>query len=143
MPHRYNDALIAGAVLSALAALLHVGCIVYGAPWYRFFGAGEHMARMAEAGHWRPTIITSAIALVLALWALYALSGAQVIRPLPLLRPALCVITGVYMLRGLAVVPVALFMPARNTTFLWWSSLMCLAFGIVHFVGLRQAWTRL
>ena len=53
MPHRYNEALIAGAVLSALAPLLQVGCIVYGAPWYRFFGAGENMARMAEAGHWR------------------------------------------------------------------------------------------
>ena len=30
---------------------VHVGCIVFGAPWYRFFGAGEKMAQMADAGN--------------------------------------------------------------------------------------------
>jgi len=40
-----NTFLMIGAALSGLAALLHVGCILFGAPWYRFFGAGEKMAR--------------------------------------------------------------------------------------------------
>lgn len=30
--------------LSELAALIHLGCITFGASWYRFFGAGEHLA---------------------------------------------------------------------------------------------------
>jgi hypothetical protein len=132
--------LIFGAILSTLAALLHVGCIMFGAPWYRFFGAGEAMARMAEAGSWRPTIITLCITAVLLLWAMYALSGAQVIRRLPMLRLGLCVITGIYLLRGLAVVPVVLLTPAQNTPFLWWSSLICLGFGVVHLIGLRATW---
>jgi hypothetical protein len=135
--------LILGAILSTLAALLHVGCIIFGASWYRFFGAGEEMARMAEAGSWRPTIVTLCITTVLVLWALYALSGAEVIRRLPMLRPALCVITGIYVLRGLAAIPVALIVPAQRTPFLWWSSLICLGFGIVHLIGLRAAWPRL
>ena len=58
-----NAFLIAGALLSALAAALHVGCIVFGAPWYRFFGAGERMAQMAIAGNWYPTVVTAVIAL--------------------------------------------------------------------------------
>jgi hypothetical protein len=135
--------LIFAAVLSTLAALLHVGCIVFGAPWYRFFGAGEEMARLAEAGSWRPTIITSGIAVVLLIWALYALSGAQVIGRLPLLRTGLCVITAVYLVRGLAVVPVVIWMPGQNTAFLWWSSMICLGFGVVHAIGVRQVWGRL
>jgi hypothetical protein len=135
--------LIFGAVLSALAALLHVGCIVFGAPWYRFFGAGEEMARMAGAGSWRPTIITSGITVVLLIWALYALSGAQVIGRLPMLRVGLCVITAVYLLRGLALIPVVIWMPEQNTPFLWWSSLICLGFGVTHAIGVWQAWARM
>lgn len=33
--------LIAGGLLSAAAALLHIAVIVGGPDWYRFFGAGE------------------------------------------------------------------------------------------------------
>lgn len=56
-----NTFLIIGAVLSGLAALLHIGCILFGASWYRFFGAGQQMARLAAAGHWYPTVLTSGI----------------------------------------------------------------------------------
>lgn len=138
-----RSALILGAVLSAIAALLHVGCIVFGAPWYRFFGAGEEMARMAEAGSWRPTIITSGITLVLLIWALYALSGANVIGRLPLLRVGLCTITAIYLLRGLAAFPVAIWMPAQNTAFLWWSSMICLGYGVTYAIGVWRGWDRL
>src|SRR3712207_5109224 len=93
-----NTFLIVGAALSALAAMLHVGCILFGAPWYRFFGAGERMARMAAAGHWYPAAVTSCIVVILSVWSLYALSGAGVIRRLPLLRLTLFVITGIYLL---------------------------------------------
>ncbi|MGB4860371.1 MAG: hypothetical protein WBP11_13735 [Dokdonella sp.] len=51
MHKTFNHYLIAGGILSAIAALIHLGCIVFGAPWYRFFGAGERMAQMASAGH--------------------------------------------------------------------------------------------
>lgn len=98
------------------------------------------MARLADAGSITPTLITSGIAAVLFVWALYALSGARVMPPLPLTRIALVVITGIYLVRGLAVLPVAMFMPAQSTAFLWWSSLICLGFGVVHAVGLRQVW---
>lgn len=135
--------LILAAALNAIAALLHVGCIVFGAPWYRFFGAGEQMARWAEAGSWRPALITSGIALMLALWSAYALSGADALPRLPLLRTALTVITAVYLLRGLAGFAVATSGDGINTTFWWWSSAICLGLGLVHLIGLRQAWTGL
>ena len=136
-----NAYLIAGALLSALAAALHVGCIVFGAPWYRFFGAGERMAQMAIAGNWYPTVVTAAIAFVLAMWSLYALSGAGVIRALPLLRLALCGITAIYLLRGLVIVPLVVL--GKSTPFWWWSSMICLLIGSVHLAGLSQVWARL
>src|SRR5215213_6612107 len=100
-----SQLLLAAAALDAAAAALHVGCIAFGAPWYRFFGAGERMVRLASAGSWRPTLITSVITLVLVVWSLYALSGAGVIRKLPLMRPVLYAITGVYLVRGIAGLP--------------------------------------
>ena len=141
MEESRNVFLIAGALMSALAAALHAGCIVFGAPWYRFFGAGERMAQMAIAGSWYPTIVTAAIASVLAAWSLYALSGAAVIRALPLLRPALCIITGIYLLRGLVILPLVAL--GKAAPFWWWSSAICLFIGAVHLVGLLQVWPRL
>ncbi|SFP90350.1 hypothetical protein [Variovorax sp. 770b2] len=95
-----NIPLIVGAALSALAALLHI-CVIFGGPaWYRFFGAGERMAAGAAAGHWYPPILTLLIACVLATWAAYALSGAGVLQPLPLLAFVLPAITAVYLVRG-------------------------------------------
>lgn len=138
-----NKALLVGSALSALAALLHVAIIFGGASWYRFFGAGERMARAAQAGHLRPTLITLGIASVLTLWSFYALSGAGLVAPLPLLRSGLCLITGIYLLRGLAILPLLTVARTHSTPFLIWSSLVCLGFGLVHLLGLAQRWNSL
>jgi hypothetical protein len=69
-----NPFLVAGAALSAVAALLHLACIVFGASWYRFMGAGEQMAKMVSNGSWYPTVVTLTIAAVLSVWSL-AYSG--------------------------------------------------------------------
>lgn len=143
LPAEHNRTLIAAAALSALAAALHLGCIVFGAPWYRFFGAGEQMAQLALAGHWLPVVLTLAIAAVLMVWSLYALSGAGVVRRLPLLRTVLCLVTAIYLLRGVVVLPVMELFPGRSPTFWWWSSAVCLGIGLVHLAGLRQVWSRL
>ena len=136
----FNPYLAVGGVLSAIAAALHVVIIVGGATWYRFFGAGEGMASRAQAGEWYPPLLTSGIALVLAGWALYAFSGAGLVRPLPFLRPILTGITAVYLLRGLALVPLLIHAGGSVSAFWWWSSMICLVYGIVHLVGLGQAW---
>ncbi|MBZ0223878.1 MAG: hypothetical protein K8F35_12715 [Dokdonella sp.] len=139
-----NLLLVIGATLSGLAALLHVGCIVFGASWYRFFGAGERMAQLAATGSWRPAFITTFMVLVLSAWSLYALSGAGVIPRLPLVRLGLCVITGIYLLRAVAGFWLAMVAPGRNGVAFWcWSSAICLAIGVVHFVGTWQAWSGL
>ena len=138
-----DPALAVAGCLSAIAALLHVAIIFNGAAWYRFFGAGERMARAAEKGRWHPAIVTAGIAAVLASWSAYALSGAGVLPGLPLLRSALCAITAVYVLRGLVIVP-ALVMPRTAATRFWvWSSAICLVFGAAHLVGLVQRWDSL
>ena len=139
-----HPCLLLAGMASACAAVLHLGVIVGGPSWYRFFGAGERMAQMAEAGRAYPAVVTAGISAVLMLWAGYALSGAGAIGPLPLLKPALCLITAVYLVRGLAVVPMAVAsVPQPATPFWYWSSAICLAIGIAHLTGLIGAWSSL
>jgi len=140
---RSNLWLIAGGTLSALAALLHVAIIFGGPGWYRFFGAGEAMARAAERGSARPAIIAIGIAAVLLVWAAYAFSGAGAIRRLPLLRTALAAISAVYLARALAPVPILLLWPERMSPFVLWSSIVVLGYGIAYAVGTWTAWPAL
>lgn len=143
MNRRQNKFLLVGAALSGAAAILHIGCIIFGGSWYRFLGAGDQMARMSEAGHWYPALVTSFIVAVLVTWSLYALSGAGVIRKLPLLRLGLSVITGIYLLRGVAFIPLAKYFSDNSMHFWLWSSATCLVFGVVYALGLKQAWSHL
>ena len=101
------------------------------------------MAKLAEAGSWRPTLITLTITAILSLWALYAASGAGIVVKLPLLRPVLCVITSIYLLRGLAGFALIVSPLGRRPRFWFWSSAICLAIGAVHFIGVEQSWEHL
>jgi len=135
--------LIIGGVLSAIAALAHLAAIVGGPDWYRFFGAGEGMARAAERGELRPVLITLGIAAILLVWAAYAFSGAGLLPRLPLLRTGLVMITAIYLLRGLAPVAILLFRPAAMSPFVWWSSAIVLVYGLFHVIGICAVWPRL
>jgi hypothetical protein len=143
MRNEANTFLVVGGALSALAALLHLGCIAFGASWYRFFGAGEQMARLAASGSPYPALVTTGIALVLLTWSLLAFSGAGLVRKLPLLRTGLLLVTAIYLARGAAVLPLMAYMPGRSEAFWWCSSAICLSIGLIHLIGLRQVWARL
>ena len=56
--------LILAGWLSAAVAALHVVIVFLGAPAYRYFGAGEDMARQAEAGSLVPAAMTLALSLL-------------------------------------------------------------------------------
>jgi hypothetical protein len=135
--------LTAAGLLSAGAAILHLAVIAGGPDWYRFFGAGEGMARLAEQGSLRPPLVTLAIAAILGLWSAYAFAGAGLIRRLPLMRAALVTITAIYLLRGLVLIPVLAANRGDVDRFALWSSLIVLAYGITYAIGTVRVWPAL
>lgn len=136
--------LLAAAAGSALAALLHIGCIAFGAPWYRCFGAGPRMVRLAQAGHWWPPLMTAGITAMLVTWTLYALAAAGWHSPLPASRWVLPGIAAVLLLRAAMGLGLALFRPGYNGARFWAiSSLVCLGLGLAFAVGTGQAWQSL
>ena len=138
-----NLTLVVAGLCSFIAALAHLACIAGGPAWYLAMGAGERMAHFAARGHWYPTVVTLVIAGVLSVWSLYALSGAGSVGRLPLLKPVLCGITAVYLLRGLLFTLLQPYFPGNSPAFWYWSSGICLVIGVLHLIGLWQSWSRL
>ena len=127
---------------SLLAAILHLLIILGGPDWYRFFGAGEGMALLAEQGADYPTNVTLMIAFILSIWSVYAFSGAGRIRTLPLLKPVLFFVAGVFLIRGFIGIPMVMLIdhPYLNElqekmTFIIISSLISLGIGFLYFFG--------
>ncbi len=138
-----SQALVIGGVLSAAAAVAHLACIVVGGPGYRFMGAGEKMARAADARKLRPTLITLAIAGVLFVWSAYALSAAGVIGNLPLVKLVLPAICSVYLARAIGFPLLKAEFPENSQTFWLVSSGLCLLIGLVHVYGVVLQWSAL
>ncbi|MFC7419410.1 hypothetical protein ACFQNF_05910 [Iodobacter arcticus] len=135
-----KKSLIIGGVLSIIAGLVHIAIIFGGAQWYRFFGAGENMAAMAEAGSLMPAAITTGIAAILFIWGLYAFSGAGLIRRFPFMRICLTLISLIYLVRGLAFIPAYFIAPEQINSFAIWSSLICLGYGLFYAIGTKTVW---
>lgn len=143
MQTKPNKYLLAAAFCCGLAALAHAGCMLFGAAWYRFLGAGEQMAQLAEQGHWYPIVVTGAITFILLLWACYALSAAGVMRRLALTRLALVLISSILLLRGLAFAWLKPLFPENSLLFWLVSSGICLLMGALFAVGSWQQWPKL
>lgn len=86
------------------------------------------------------------VALIFAIWGLYGLSGAGLMRRLPLLRLGLLVIGAIYTLRGLLLVPLLLDSlglivadpPILPQALL--ASLVSLLIGCLYLAGTLTAW---
>lgn len=135
--------LIAAACLSSAIALLHIAIILVGAPAYRYFGAGEEMARQSEAGSFLPALLTGIITLLFAAFAFYAFAGAQKAPRPPLLRTGLIAIGLIYLLRGLFLAPQLLgyfsnapLITVKELAF----SAVSLLTGILYLLGTWRSW---
>ena len=138
-----NPALLVAGAGSLAAGVAHLACIVGGPDWYRFFGAGEGMARAVEQGRWQPHVMTAVIAIVLFGWAWFAFAAAgQVPRP-PLLRIGLIAITLVLLLRAAAAFVPGVWRAEHSPTFIIVSSLIVLVLGLAFLIGTIKAWPTL
>ena len=103
---RARTVLIGGGSISAAITVLHVVLTFKPEWWEHIAGALESpLASMAEEGSPATRVASVGLALVFGIWALYAFSGAGLVRPLPWLRAILVAIGVIYLLRGLAILP--------------------------------------
>lgn len=139
-----NVVLVVAGALSFCVALFQAA-ISFVPAWSAALGAGEALVS-------DPALLLVAglgMALVFALCGLYALSGAGLLRRLPLLRLGLVTIGAVYTLRGVSFVPLFLMIlgvlptPYPVPTSALLSSLVALVIGILYLAGLLIGWKTL
>ena len=138
-----NPALLVAGAGSVAAGVAHLACIVGGPDWYRFFGAGEGMARAVEQGRWQPHVMTAVIAIVLFGWAWFAFAAAGLVPRPPLLRIGLIAITLVLLLRAAAAFVPGVWRAEHTPTFIIVSSLIVLVLGLAFLIGTIKAWPTL
>lgn len=94
--------LIVGGTISALISILHV-FLALKPEYYKYIAPGQEsaLAQMAVQGSNLIVTASIALALIFAIWALYAFSGAGLVSRLPLLGKALIAIGVIYVLRSL------------------------------------------
>lgn len=142
---RGAGSLTVAAAMSFFVALLNLAMIPVGADAYDFFTAPTRMIELARSGSPLPPLLTLIAAFVFTLFGFYALSGAGRAPRLPQLRIMLIGISGIYLLRGLMVVPELLLLlntsdiPPRALVF----SLISLTIGIVYTIGTALRWSAL
>lgn len=148
-----NPYLFGSGVTASCGALLHLLIPIGGPEWYAFFGAPRGMVQMARNGDLHAPISCVLIATLLIFFAIYAFSGAGLLRRLPLLRSVLVCIGGILILRGLVFIPLILWRAnalinicgdCRNINiFVVLTSLLCLGLGLGYAVGTRKHWHEL
>ena len=146
--HSKNTSLIIAGILCVISALMHLATIIGGPDFYRFMGAGEGMAQMAEDGLAYPAIVTSIIALILFTWSAYAFSGAGVIKRLPLLKICLVLISSILMLRavfGFIFMFISIEHPylvelQARPVFMITTSSICFIFSVFFITGTYKQW---
>lgn len=135
--------LIAGMLSFCAAAFQLVISII--PKWSAFFGAGDALTS-------NPFLLLAAgvgVTILLAIWGFYGLSGAGVIRRLPLLRLVIFIIGAIYIYRGLPILVVLLAqvnvippvgtMDVQNLLV----TLGSLTAGLFYWIGFVTAWKQL
>jgi hypothetical protein len=136
-----SSALLLAAVLCVIAAALHFACLAWGAAGYRFLGAGEKAVAAVEAGDRRPHISAVVVGSMLLIWTAYAMAGAGVLPPMPLMRPVLLLISGVLLARALLFPLLRPMFPGNSLKFWLISSLAVGVLGLLFLVGALQIGT--
>lgn len=137
MEHTYlssKNLLVVGSVLSFLVALLHI-MLAIRPKLYDYFGASK-LSELTEQGSTFTIWVTLGLVIMFVVWGFYGLSGAGIIRQLPLLRAALIGIGIIYLLRALMLPSdiVKFVQHARPFRFIIFSTGSLLA-GLLYLIG--------
>lgn len=130
--------LISVALLAFFTALAHLSCIVLGPECYRAQMAPESLIELSKSAPWRAAFETTLVSLLFVATAVYCLSGAAVIRKLPLLKQAIITISVICTLRGIATVPLSIFFPEQITTFSLVAGALWFLAGVGSFIGYHR-----
>lgn len=136
-------AFLLAAGIALFGALIHSAAPLVGPDWYAFLRSPAWVVESARNGTWPAPVGGLIIGALMFMCAVYAFSGAGLIRKLPLLRTGLCLISAICTIRGLLLIPYLVKVPERLTAFDIVASLVWLLAGVSFLIGTIRRWKAL
>jgi|TARA_R110002072_G_C7688950_1_gene512107 hypothetical protein len=129
--------LTAGGAGVLMGALLHLVVLIGGPSWIAFVGAPLSVVQSAREGTWLAPVGALGIAALLTVWALYAFSGAGLIRPLPMLKTVLGAVALILLVRGATILPflIRVNWASSHDVFVVFSSAFIFVLGAAYALG--------
>lgn len=128
-------ALLIVAGIAVTTAIAHMSCIVIGPNCFRAQLAPEIIVKSAVEGTWIAPIGTLFVSVLFLVCAIYAVSATKLIKPVPMLRAGIFVISGLCLLRGIATIPIVVLYPNIITTFAIVAGFVWFASGVLCLIG--------
>lgn len=100
--------------------------------------APPQLIESAKFGTWLAPIATLIVSSLFALCGLFALSGAGIMRKIPLTYLALFTIAALCLLRGLSTIPLSLTFPEVVSVFSLFSGFIWFIAGLLYAYGFMQ-----
>lgn len=133
-----------GIVLLAIAAFIaistaiaHLSCIYFGPQCYAAQMAPQEIVESAKSGTLLAPIGTVIVSAIFIAFGIYALSGAQIIRKLPLLSFGIYTIATLCIIRGLLPLQLWLRHPNKVSTLVLAVGIVWLIVGLLYLFGYR------
>ena len=90
-----------GGYINIVIAIGHIVGFFWADKMFEVTGIGKEMTELAQTHSSLPYLLTIFVAIVFFIFGLYGLSADNKFRPLPLLKPVIFAIAGIYLLRGI------------------------------------------
>lgn len=129
-----------GGYINILIAIGHVVSLLWAEQAFELTGIADMMADLTQIHPSLPYLLTIIIVAVFLVFGLYGLSAENKIRKLPLLKPAIFTIAGIYLFRGVGgFIPIIAGQsnyPILDICY----SLMAVFVGLLYLIGGLKKW---
>ncbi|WP_310377980.1 hypothetical protein [Flavobacterium sp.] len=128
-----------GGYINILIAIGHIVGLFWADKMFEVTGIGIEMSELAQINSSFPYLLTIFVSIVFFIFGLYGLSADNKFRKLPFLKPAIFLIAGIYLLRGLGEL-IADGIQGTNSTTETMYSLFALIIGLLFLFGGLKKW---
>jgi hypothetical protein len=129
-----------GGYINIIIAIAHIVGLFWADKMFEVTGIGKEMTELAQTHSSLPYLLTIFVAIVFFIFGLYGLSADNKFRPLPLLKPVIFVIAGIYLLRGIGELIFDLEKQQANQFLEITYSLIAVFIGLLFLIGGLKKW---
>jgi uncharacterized membrane protein len=129
-----------GGYINIIIAIAHIVGLFWADKMFEVTGIGKEMTELAQTHSLLPYLLTIFVAIVFFIFGLYGLSADNKFRPIPLLKPVIFAIAGIYLLRGIGELIFDLEKQQANQFLEITYSFIAVSIGLLFLIGGLKKW---